>query len=516
MRLRSSAFDWKAAGIVAAITLAAGVFRLPSLLHNGLSRDEANVYVELLAPTFGAFLHRVADIDYHPPLYFLLEYFWAKTAGVGEIAFKSLPFACSLLTVPAVYALGKAANSKILGFLAAALFAIAPFPINYSTTYLYPLAILANAWFALQVTSSRRNQLTPGSYALTACSSLAAVYTHYTALILVPFVVLWTLLSPNGIKHGVRAASAIVLGALPFAFWLPVFLHQHQVGLPYESPAQLTQSIQFVVVALALLLPVPPWLPVVTVFVAVILVLFVFNDKAWRSDSTALGAIALCTIVVIAGAGLTITRYVLPFSTLFYIFLAWIFVSFAQKLAQEDVVAWRKFGIPAAAFLTVALVAVNATYVPAAASIPRSGIRTFVASVPIQSDTLYLIAPDNDAPGFAYYARDTNAQFIGFARLRHPEYYVLDGYAGLWNDPSLLPKTMGAIAGESRQFRYLEVVADRTAQDQYHVRFGRVWELVAELKRRYPFVSRTDYDGSWEPISVYRFLLTPQTNDQRK
>ncbi|HZV77278.1 MAG TPA: hypothetical protein VFF63_05955, partial [Candidatus Babeliales bacterium] len=72
-------------------------------MHEGLWRDEAYVYVDLIAPTFKEFFHRVVETEYHPPLYFLLVYVWVKLAGISEISLKTLPFICSILTVLAVY-----------------------------------------------------------------------------------------------------------------------------------------------------------------------------------------------------------------------------------------------------------------------------------------------------------------------------------------------------------------------------------------------------------------------------
>ncbi|HZY98160.1 MAG TPA: hypothetical protein VFE36_01165, partial [Candidatus Baltobacteraceae bacterium] len=123
--------------------------------------------------------------------------------------------------------------------------------------------------------------------------------------------------------------------------------------------------------------------------------------------------------------------------------------------------------------------------------------------------TLYVIAPDYAANEFAYYARDSGARFIGFARIDRPEIFVLDDYEAIWNDPSLIRKILAAIAAEASQFRYVDVVVDDNARDQYRIPFGRVKQLVTALRRQYELVDRQDYPGRWEPISVYRFQLRP-------
>lgn len=502
--------NWSRLGLLLIVFLAAAM-RIPSLLHDGIWRDEANVYVELTAPTFVDFLHRVAAIDFHPPLYFILVYGWVKLAGLSEIALKALPFAFSIATVPIIYRLGKAADSEATGFVAAVLFAIAPLTISYSTMYLYPLAILADGLLALAVTTARRREYSARQCAAVFGASLLAVYSHYTGLILAGILVLWALLSPRGRKHGARLAGTILLGMLPFAFWLPVFLHQHHLGLPYQSPASFSRSVQAVALALAQLVPVPPS-PIPFVLFSSILapgVLVAFRTRGWQCDAFAMGAVSICAIVAVAFTGLLVVRYVLPFSTLFYVCVAWLLTLAGKQLQSSDPSAWKRWRVPVTVALTAALLTANTAYTLAQAQLPRSGIATFLTAVPIDPRTLYVVAPDYAAPEFAYYARDHGVRFIGFARIDHPEIYVLDDYAEIWNDKMLVQKVQAAIAARAVQFRYLDVVEDDGARDQYHIPFGRVRQLITALRRQYELVDRQGYPGRWEPITVYRFRLRP-------
>ncbi|HKE38102.1 MAG TPA: glycosyltransferase family 39 protein [Candidatus Baltobacteraceae bacterium] len=499
-------------GLVAVVLVAAAL-RVPSLLHDGIWRDEANVYVELTAATFGAFLHRVAAIDFHPPLYFILAYGWVKIAGLSEVSLKALPFVFSVATVPVVYRLGKAADSEAAGFVAATLFAVAPLTINYSTMYLYPLAILADGLLALAVTTARRKPDSALQYAAVFGATLLAVYSHYTGLILAAILAVWALWAPRGWKHGARLACTIVLGVLPFAFWLPVFLHQHHVGLPYQAPASFSRSAQAVTLALAQLVPVPPMPVAVALFVAVLApgAVVALRTRGWQSDAFALGAVSICAILAVASTGLLVVRYVLPFCSLFYVCLAWLLTLTARQLESNDPSTWRRWRAPVTAVLTAALVYANTAYTLAETRLPRSGIRTFLTTVPVDPRTLYVIAPDYAAPEFAYYARDSGARFIGFARIDRPEIFVLDDYEAIWNDGTLVSKVQAAIASRAAQFRYLDVVVDDNARDQYHIPFSRVRQLITALQQQYDLVERRDYPGRWEPISVYRFRLTVES-----
>lgn len=496
-------------GSLILIALLAAAIRIPSLLHDGIWRDEANVYVELTAPTFVGFLHRVAAIDFHPPLYFILVYAWVKLAGFSEAALKAIPFAFSVATVPLAYRLGKAADSAATGLIAAVLFAVAPVAVNYSTMYLYPLAIFSDGLLALAVTVSLRRPVSALQYLAVSGSSLLAVYSHYTSLILAALLGAWALFSPRGWKHGRIVASAILLGVLPFAFWLPVFLHQHHVGIPYQAPKPTSQIGNAVMLALEQLVPVPPS-PVSIVLFASLLapgVLIVLQQRSWRSPSLGLGVVSICAVVAVASTGLLVVRYVLPFCTLFYVFLGWLLALAAARVKSNEPLTWKRWGVPLVAALTVALLAANVSYALAEARTPLTGMRTFLSVVPVDPRTLYVIAPDYAAPEFAYYSRREDAQFIGFARIEHPEIYILDDYETIWADPSLVQKVVDEIAVRAPQFDYLDVVVDAGAHDQYRIPFGRVWDLVASLRQRYALVGQRDYPGRWEPVSVFTFRL---------
>ncbi|HZZ00138.1 MAG TPA: glycosyltransferase family 39 protein, partial [Candidatus Baltobacteraceae bacterium] len=350
-------------GLVA-IVLVAAAMRIPSLLHDGIWRDEANVYVELGAATFGDFLHRVAAIDFHPPLYFVLAYGWVKLAGLSEVSLKALPFAFSVATVPVVYRLGRAADSESTGFVAATFFAVAPLTVSYSTMYLYPLAILADGLLALAVTTARRKPHSALQYAAVFGTSLLAVYSHYTGLIIAALLIVWALFSPRGWKHGALLACAILLGALPFAFWLPVFWHQHHVGLPYQSPAPFSRSAQAVALALAQLVPVPPAPVAVALFTSMLApgALLALRNRGWQSDGFALGAVSICAILAVASTGLLVVRYVLPFCSLFYVCVAWLLTLTAGHLRSNDPSTWKRWKVPATALLAAVLLAANTSY----------------------------------------------------------------------------------------------------------------------------------------------------------
>jgi 4-amino-4-deoxy-L-arabinose transferase-like glycosyltransferase len=503
---RSSADRGRTLGILLGIAIAALLLRLPSLFYAGLWRDEGYLYVDLTAQTFGQFLHRVTAVEFDPPLFFLIAYAWTRIAGISELSLKLLPLIFSILTVPAVYALGKAAATRGTGFLAAVLFAVSPLPVMYSTVYVYPFALLVFTLAAWTVTKMRRLPLTFARYASVAVSLSLAVYSHYLALIFAPLLAIWALTSPRGIKHGVFLASAIVVGSLAFVFWFPVFWHQHEIGLADREPLTLTASVAFAKSVLLEFMPVRTTLWQTVVFSVIVLAALVLGSpRSWRSDAASLGLLFLAALFSLCAAQLTISRYVLPFSALLYVGIANALTAFAARAAKEEPRAWRRWGVAGCAVLGAFFVAGDTALAFKNGSTPESGIRTFVRSRPPESQTLYVLAPDYIASSFAFYARGTRTNFLGFARLNHPELYTLDGYEALWAEPALVGRALQTIAYDSQHMGYIDLVVDERARDSYHVPYGKTWTLLRAMGARYRLLGHWRYPGRWESIAVYRF-----------
>ena len=493
-----------------AIVVLAALIRLPSLLHDGLWRDDANVYVELLAPSFREFLHRVTQIEYHPPLYFCIVYAWTKYAGLSELSLKLLPFIFSLLAVPIVFLLGKEAVSRCAGLVAAAMYAVAPLPVVYSTFYLYPLALFSFTTVAWLVIRQRRRSPTVTGWVAVAAASFVAVGTHYMALLYLPLLGLWALASPRGCRRGIVLASAIAVGMLAFAAWLPVLLGQLRVGVPYEGPTSIADKLTFLTIALLQLLPVRlatfDW----TVFLVLVCGALVVTGKSVaRSDAGALGAIVLAAVIADAAANLRQVRYVEPFYGLLCVFFAASFVLLAARLAAEHSVLTRRWGTGIACLLSAVFLGGDVAFALENSAVPRSGIRTFAASGPPTGSTLFVLAPDYLAPTFAFYTRGLPVRFIGFPRVVHPEIFTLAGYEASWSAPHAVDNTLAAIARESKTgtFRYLDVIVQDDVESVGYLDYGRTWDLLRAVELRYKLLGRTRYSGKWEFISVYQFAL---------
>ncbi|GAC1538851.1 MAG: hypothetical protein NVS2B17_13340 [Candidatus Velthaea sp.] len=481
-------------------------WRLPSLLHDGLWRDEANVYVQLTAPSFREFMHRVTSTEWHPPLYFVLNYVWTKLAGVSEFALKILPFSFSILTVPATYALGKTAAGTRTGLLAAAMYAVAPLAIAYSSEYLYPVMGFLCTLLAWMVMRARYIALSPKAFISISIVTLLTIYTHYAALFYIPLLIGWALIARTAIRNRLTLAIALVIGTLPFVIWLPIFLQQRAIGVPYATQTTIAAKAGFYALAIVQSMPIQPLLLQVVLYAAVLLAI-VFLARAGRlnRDLSALGIIFIVALAIISAANLLEIRYVFNVYALLCVFVAGVLVDQGILMTRSLPARLHTSVFVTAVGLLVVLCASTAAYVFHVTNVPKSGLRSLIVTQADAQKTLYVIAPDYLASTFAYYTRDRRVTSYGFVRWHDAEVFRLAGYETDWNMPSAVSDAVTSIARESIHFRYLDVVADRYAQDHGRVPYGKTWQLLERLRAAYPLVRHTEYAGRNETVSVYRF-----------
>ncbi len=499
--------------------MTAGVLiRIPGLLHDGLWRDEAYVYVDVIAPTFGAFLHRVTETEYHPPLYFLISYVWLRLAGNSELSLKVLPFLCSVLTIPAVYRLGTVAGSTAIGLLAAAMYAVSPLAILESGDYVYPLMGLLCTVLASLVMAGRREPLLPARFVAIAAVTTLTMYTHYAALFYVPMLATWALLSPRGLRHGAVLAGALLLGALPFLFWLPALLSQPNpyfikppwspVPLFAPPPSALTKLGFF---SWTIVRAMPLWPEklaiVLGLFFTAALVRVVMSRRI-NADAIAMGLMYIIMLALISGAGRLDVRYIPPFEGFCCVFLAWPVVAWFERITLEYRSRWARWRVAAAATVCVFIATEDVIFAAHTATMPESGIRTFVLSQRLDPATLYVIAPDNMTATFAFYARGAPVAYTAFVQADHPEIFRYANDEGTYL-PGAVRDAVIRLDSSARAYGYLDLIVNDFADVQKVSRGvlyrSYVRQLLDSMKARYPLVARTEYAGRLESVTVYRF-----------
>jgi mannosyltransferase len=162
------------------LTAIAAALRIAGL-DQSLFGDELFTYDTVNRPDVGAVLHHVHAVESSPPLFYVLAWAAGKVSDPTVwIRLPSLVF--GVATVPLVFALSRRVTGReVVGFTAAALVAVGPFAIFFSTE---ARSYATLAFFVSASTLALLKALESGrigwwtTYGL---ASTAALYSHYTA-----------------------------------------------------------------------------------------------------------------------------------------------------------------------------------------------------------------------------------------------------------------------------------------------------------------------------------------------
>jgi mannosyltransferase len=217
---------WLAAPTVLAVcafVLLGGALRFYGLNHQGFWYDEATTDY-LLRHTLGQMLGLLPTTESTPPLYYILAWFWTRIFGTGEAGLRSLSALFGVLLIPVAYGLGKAAVTRRVGLVLAALVAFNPMLIWYSQeARAYSLLILLTTVALLALVRALRTP-EPRAFALWAVASTLALTTHYYAILAVAPMALWLL-----VQHGRRRAAQVAVAVVTAcgAALIPLALSQN-------------------------------------------------------------------------------------------------------------------------------------------------------------------------------------------------------------------------------------------------------------------------------------------------
>jgi mannosyltransferase len=211
-----------ATAAVAALTLVALLLRLP-LVRDSLLGDELIMYGIVHGHGLGDVLSIVRDTEKTPPLHFVLARASVQL-GDATVTIRLPSLLAGAALVPATYALGLRTVGRTAALAAAAILALAPYQLFYSTE---ARAYALVAFFAvistlclLRALESRR----PAWWAAYVLAVLAVGYTHYVGVFVLVAQAAWAAwthrdrLRELAVVHGL-----IVLGYAP---WLPSYVVQ--------------------------------------------------------------------------------------------------------------------------------------------------------------------------------------------------------------------------------------------------------------------------------------------------
>jgi mannosyltransferase len=188
--------------------------------------------------------------DGHPPLYYWLLHGWMEVFGDGDRAVRAFSGVLGLVAIGLAYLVGRRLSGRVLGVFAAAVMAVSPYAIRYSSeTRMYELVVVLVlvAWLLLDAAlRSPRPALLVGLFAV----SGALLLTHYWALFLLASVLLllayvvWRPPTPQLRNAALRSGIALALGGLLLVPWLSAMRFQSQhTGTPWAPRPRPTRVV---------------------------------------------------------------------------------------------------------------------------------------------------------------------------------------------------------------------------------------------------------------------------------
>jgi mannosyltransferase len=217
------------AGLLVVLALAA-FLRFYDLGEESLWVDELYSLSFVSAENAAEVVALARDEDTHPPGYFLVLHYWRALAGESEVALRFPSAVAGVLSVLAVYLLGRRLYSHAEGLAAAFFMAVLRWPVHYSQdARSYSLLLLfstltAYFWWGCFRGLRGSGRLPMGEAVGYVLSAVACCYLHYFGLFLVALqAAMLLLLAP-------RAAPRVLLlyapVALAYLLWLPAMLNQ--------------------------------------------------------------------------------------------------------------------------------------------------------------------------------------------------------------------------------------------------------------------------------------------------
>jgi uncharacterized membrane protein len=215
-------------GAAAAIVIAGTVIRFAAL-STSLWFDES-VTVKDVNGSFAQMLHRVVNHEASPPFYFVCLWIWRQLVGDTAVDLRALSALAGSITIVLAFSVARRSIGARAGLILAALVAISPALVYYSTEMrMYGVLVLIagigfDAFLRASTSPNRRN------LAVWVVASILALWTQYYAALAVVPQAAWLIWLAY--KHRSRAratliaAAAVALAGLPLIYLMIYQAHR--------------------------------------------------------------------------------------------------------------------------------------------------------------------------------------------------------------------------------------------------------------------------------------------------
>ncbi len=346
--------------ILVLVILAVAV-RLISITKASIWHDEGYTMMLIKDDVLGIIERTARDV--HPPLYYIFAHYWGYLFGDSEFAIRSFSLVCGVAMVVAVYFLVRRLFNEKTARLAGIFVALGPFVVRYSEeARMYSLAALlvVLATLALVVLMEQKKQ-TGTLRQVTAWIGygvllVAAFYTHYFTVFIVPIHLWYALRKSGGLKKLVSNRGwwlGNVLAVALFLPWLPSAIAQFsrvQAGFwipPVDLETLPNTIIQFLIYTSDGL---PTMLEMGIILMLVAMIIFFAIRSKQRVGMLLLAAWTFVPLVVVLALSIKrpvyYDRYFVYCAVAFYILLA----VMIMQVKWRSQTLWLRNAIVAAVF----------------------------------------------------------------------------------------------------------------------------------------------------------------------
>lgn len=179
-------------------------------------------------------VHSLQFAGMHPPFYYLLLHYIIQFLDNSVITLRLFSLVFSVLSIAAIFLLGKAMHSEFLGLLSALFLTLSAYCLQYSVMVRpYPLLMFLSLFSTLLIYMLAANNKfhfkSPGTY-LYILISVIGLYTMYHYIFVIFFQAVFVILSlPKNAKRLLLTTLIYILTGLLYLPWLPFLRDQLDV-----------------------------------------------------------------------------------------------------------------------------------------------------------------------------------------------------------------------------------------------------------------------------------------------